>query len=120
MPVWLTFSAIFFSGIVGVAATVAYNFWAEHRRLRIDCLRQLMRYGTRDDAFWRAFNEAPVIFSGRPRVLKAHMDAVETINRTNDAVGEHISAFVRAVATDMRMAQASERQLMARFSVPKE
>jgi hypothetical protein len=46
----------FFSGIVGVAATIAYNSYAERRRLKVDCFRQLMRYGLNDDEFWRAFN----------------------------------------------------------------
>ena len=111
---WPTFVAVFFSGIVGVTATIAYNFWAERRRLKVDCFRQLMRYGLNDDEFWRAFNEVPVIFAKCSKVLKAHMAAIDTSHETGSAPGPHMVHFIKVVAKELRMDGADERQLMSR------
>lgn len=104
------------SGIIAVAATIAYNFWAERRRLRIDCLRQLMRNRINDPDFLRAFNEVPIIFAGRSRVLAAHQATLEfSIASQTFQGGERLTKLIKAMTGDLKLRGISDAQLDARF-----
>jgi aspartyl-tRNA(Asn)/glutamyl-tRNA(Gln) amidotransferase subunit B len=81
--VWAVFFSGIFSAIIGVAATICYNSWAERRRLRFECFRQLMRHGPGNPEFLKAFNEVPAVFGGRRRVQGAHLAMLDKSTATN-------------------------------------
>jgi hypothetical protein len=113
---WPLFFGSLVTGLIGVfvsvVSTIAYNSYADRRRLKVDCTRQLFRYSISDDEFFRAFNEVPILFSRSPKVLLAHQRVVQAKSFT----GEEIIEFVLAIATDMKMAAANREQLLQRFS----
>jgi uncharacterized membrane protein len=65
---WGTLLAGLTSVTVSLIATIKYNRWAELRRLRMDCFRQLCRYSASDEEYFRAFNEVPTLFHDRPEL----------------------------------------------------
>ena len=80
--------------IVSVVSTIAYNRWAELRRVRVDCFRQLCRFSPSDDEYFRAFSEAPAVFYNRPRVIAAHLKVVECGNLVGDEMCDFIMEVV--------------------------
>jgi hypothetical protein len=113
---WPVFFSGVFSAIIGVAATICYNFWAERRRLRFECFRQLMRHGPGQPEFLKAFNEIPAVFAGRRRVLAAHLAMLDKSKETETFHGrEELVNLIKAIAADLSLRGMPDRQLISRF-----
>jgi hypothetical protein len=112
---WPLFFGTLATGLIGVfvsvVSTIAYNNYAERRRLKIDCARQLFRYSISDDEFFRAFNEVPIIFSKSREVLQAHQNVVKAKSFTT----AEIIDFILAIAADMNVKNAEREQLLQRY-----
>ena len=113
---WPVFFGSLFTGILGVTisivSTIAYNRWAEHRRLQIDCFRQMCRYSASDNEYFRAFSEVPALFSNRPIIL-------EKVIESGNLIGEEMADFFLTLATEMGMRGGTRQQMLGRFSVTK-
>lgn len=116
---WAVFWGSVITGLISVTvsliATITYNRWAELRRLRIDCFRQLCRFSPSDDEYFRAFNEVPALFFNRKTVLEKHRKVKECGNLVGDEMGD----FFLTLATDMGMNSGNRNQMLGRFSVTK-
>lgn len=117
MYTWAVFFGSLVTGLIGVGvsvvSTIAYNNFAERRRLRVDCVRQLFRYSLSNDEYFRAFNEVPIIFHSAKKVLAAHKKVIDSEN----LVGEEMTDFLMIVVDEMGMSGASRQQLMKRFGI---
>ena len=106
---WPVFLGSLFTGLLGVGVSVtsaiAYNNFAERRRLRVDCVRQLFRYSLSNDEYFRAFNEVPIIFFSAKRVLAAHNKVIDS----KKMVGEEMTEFLVAVVDEMGMSGTSHQ-----------
>lgn len=116
---WAVFLGSLITGLisvgVSVTATITYNRWAEMRRLRVECFRQLCRYSVSDDEYFRAFNEAPALFFNKPKILAAHRRVYES----SSLVGEEMADFFFSVADEMGMNSGDRQQMLGRFSLTK-
>jgi hypothetical protein len=114
---WPVFFGSLFTGVLGVTisivSTIAYNRWAELRRLQIDCFRQLCRYSASDNEYFRAFNEVPALFSNRPIIIEKHLKVIES----GDLIGNEMADFFLTLAKEMGMSGGTRDQMLRRFSV---
>jgi hypothetical protein len=97
--------------IVSLITTVKYNRWAELRRLRMDCFRQLCRYSASEEEYLRAFNEVPTLFHDCPKVLVAHKYVMDS----GKLFGKEMGDFFVAIASEMEMNSGDRRQMLGRF-----
>jgi hypothetical protein len=109
---WGTLLAGLTSVTVSLIATIKYNRWAELRRLRMDCFRQLCRYSASDEEYFRAFNEVPTLFHDRPKVLLAHKHVTES----GKLFGKEMGDFFVEIASEMEMNSGDRRQMLGRFT----
>jgi hypothetical protein len=101
--------------VISIVSTITYNNFAERRRLRVDCVRQLFRYSPSDDEYFKAFNEVPIIFHNAKVVLDAHKKVIDS----GSLVGEEMADFLMVIVHEMGMSGASRQQLMQRFGTNK-
>jgi hypothetical protein len=116
---WPTIITSIIVASVSIAATIAYNRWAEGRRLRVECFRQLMRHHADSREFWLAFNEVPVVFASSPAVVRAHQAALDRIKDTRNTTPRELIDLLWAISANLGMERGvSEEQLVSRFNSP--
>jgi len=97
---------------ISIVSTIAYNRWAELRRLQIDCFRQMCRYSVSDTEYFRAFNEVPALFSNRPAIIEKHRKVMES----GDLIGEEMADFFLTLAKEMGLSGGTREQMLRRYS----
>lgn len=113
---WPTILTSVIVAAASVLSTIAYNRWAESRRIRLDCFRQMCRHRVDDDAFLRSLNELPILFSGNKKVIGAHQSYIEAIDKYGSVVCDEVEDLILAMADDLGIRGVSRKQLLSRFS----
>lgn len=109
---WPTVLSSVIVAAVSVLATIAYNRWAESRRVRFDCFRQMCRHGVDHNEFLKSFNEVPILFAKNKTVIEAHQKVLDGPSMHS----EEMMRLLRAMANDLNVKGFSDKQLLSRFS----
>jgi hypothetical protein len=116
---WPTILTSIIVAAVSVLSTIAYQRWAERRRIRFDCFRQMCRHSVSHDEYLKAFSEAPMVFAGCKRVVAAHQAVLDKMNKDNTIISDEMVDFLRECARELNIRGTSEQQLKQRFGAPR-
>jgi peroxiredoxin len=120
IPWWSTVLSSVIVASLTVIATVTYNRWAESRRIRLECLREMCRYSLSENEFFKAFNEVPIVFSKSPKVVEAHQKTIDDMKVQASIASDELPRLLRAMADDLGIKGVSNSQLNQRLSGPKD
>jgi hypothetical protein len=76
----------------------------------------MLRHNVDEDAFLRAFNEAPALFFKYHEVLHAHQLALDKTLSSGSIINDEMVSLLSAMARNLGVAGLSDRQLSSRFS----
>lgn len=108
VPIWITLLSSLASGLITFAISTWFYVRHEERKQKLEVFRTLMgnRHGLieRPDPdvkreFFKALNEAFVVFGKSPDVLKAIMNFKSCPNRASD----NFTLLARAICSDLRI-----------------